>query len=132
MCDSLIDLLHLIIVIFCSSLQEKCPCPLEECAGRKFAAADMYYLRRHFQQVHRLTHPNPMFVIQCPVEECGAEFDQSLREMRKHLQKEHPEAYPPRVRSKDSVDGEDSDESQELPFGEDAEAAMELAEEEDS
>lgn len=54
----------------------------------------MYYLRRHFQQVHRITHPNPMFVIQCPVDDCGAEFEGSLRDMRKHLLKEHEDLYP--------------------------------------
>ena len=76
------------------SLHEKCPCPLKECAHRKFAASDMYHLRRHFTQIHRLTHPNPFFVFQCPVEECGAEFEDSMREMRKHLIKDHADQFP--------------------------------------
>ncbi|OWA50000.1 hypothetical protein BV898_14530 [Hypsibius exemplaris] len=112
---------------------EKCPCPLDECAGRKFAAADMYYLRRHFQQVHRLTHPNPLFVIQCPVEECGAEFESSLREMRKHLNKDHPDVFPPGSLSKHhhNPEAEDEELDDTEGGGEDAEAAAELAGSED-
>ena len=63
----------------------------------------MYYLRRHFQQVHRSTHPNPYFVIQCPVDDCGAEFEQSLREMRKHLSKEHSDLFPSSARKHTQV-----------------------------
>ena len=75
------------------SVDETLPCPLKECAHRKFAATDIYSLKRHFTQVHPLTYPDPLFVFQCPVEECGAEFENSMGDMRKHLIKHHPELF---------------------------------------
>ncbi|XP_055346956.1 uncharacterized protein LOC129594331 [Paramacrobiotus metropolitanus] len=114
--------------------KDKTPCPLPECANRKFAAADIYYLRRHFQQVHRLTHPNPIFVIQCPVEDCAEEFDGSYREMRKHMAKEHPDIYslisPRRSLQKDSEEMEAVDGVEDVPEeaeGVEGEAAEEAA-----
>jgi hypothetical protein len=73
-----------------------------------------------------------MFVVQCPVEECSAEFEQSLREMRKHLSKDHPDIYSSsRSPSKHSAADIELAEEEADGAGEDAEAAAELASEED-
>ncbi|XP_055348540.1 uncharacterized protein LOC129595520 [Paramacrobiotus metropolitanus] len=68
-------------------------CPLPECAHRDFSANDMYHFRRHFTQVHRLTHPNPEFILQCPVDNCIAEYENSLKDIKEHMRKEHPELF---------------------------------------
>lgn len=44
-------------------------------------------------QVHRTTHPNPEFVLQCPIESCSAEYENSLKDIKDHMRKEHPELF---------------------------------------
>ncbi|XP_055346960.1 uncharacterized protein LOC129594334 [Paramacrobiotus metropolitanus] len=71
------------------TLQGKALCPIKECSARKYAVADLNFLRRHFQQVHAHAYPSPSFTLLCPVAECATTFGTSMEAFREHLANDH-------------------------------------------
>ena len=89
---------------FIGNVDGRYSCPLKECAKAKklFAAPDKYHLERHFEQVHKVEYPNPLFVSECPVEECEAK-KLSISDMRKHLEQEHDDLYEKKAATKSAL-----------------------------
>lgn len=68
-------------------------CPLAVCSAgtQVYKSSSMKRLYDHFSKVHSFTHPNPLFVFCCPVDEC--QFSSAVGNFRVyyHLKAEHPD-----------------------------------------
>ena len=68
-------------------------CPIEMCVQgtQVYKSSSMKRLTQHFASVHRLTHPNPLFVYCCPVGECQFQSTAGNFRVYYHLKAEHPD-----------------------------------------
>ena len=81
-------------------------CPIEMCVQgtQVYKSSSMKRLTQHFASVHRLTHPNPLFVYCCPVGECQFQSTAGNFRVYYHLKAEHPDYCSQFTRLKYTVD----------------------------
>lgn len=78
-------------------------CPVKKCAARRYAAADLRFLRRHFEQVHVLEYPNCVFELVCPVAGCAKVVGDTMDLLRQHVFEEHDHLIPYRCTEENSA-----------------------------